>query len=90
MFSLNSANSVTKKLKSKRKLAGLEPRTSCVREQILTLNSCLSDFSHSLNSLNSVNLMKLLLYLEKTPVGMYESITVCCKIMTRHDVYFTA
>ena len=32
MLSLNSANSVTKKFKSKRKIAGLEPRISCVRD----------------------------------------------------------
>ena len=49
MLSLNSLNSVTKKLKSKKKIAGLEPRISCVRgrdsttqlqatEQILILN----------------------------------------------------
>ena len=33
MLSLNSANSVTKKLISKRKIAGLEPRTSYVRDR---------------------------------------------------------
>ena len=34
MLSLNSLNTVTKKkLKSKRKIAGLEPRISCVRDR---------------------------------------------------------
>ena len=32
MLSLNSLNSVTKKLKSKGEIAGLEPRISCVIE----------------------------------------------------------
>ena len=57
MFSLNFSDK--KKLKSKRKIAGLEPRISCVR---------LSDFSDSLNSLNSLNSMKVLFHLEKTPM----------------------
>ena len=80
MLSLNSLNSVTKKLKSKRKIAGLEPRISCVSDLPLSHratstradpysepNSCLSDFSDSLNSLNS---MKVLLHLEKTPLNL--------------------
>ena len=77
MFSLNSANSVTKKLKIKRKIARLESRTSCVRDRDDTTradpytepNSCLSDFSDSLNSLISPNSMKVLLHLEKTPLS---------------------
>ena len=76
MFSLNSTNSVTlnsvtKKLKIKRKIAGLELRTSCVRDRADPYNepnSCLSVFSDSLNSLNSLNSMKVLLHLEKTPI----------------------
>ena len=86
-FSLNaftefSEFSDKKKLKSKMKIAGLEPRISCVRIETLPLshratsnradpysepNSCLSDFSDSLNSLNS---MKVLLHLEKTLMFM--------------------
>ena len=85
MFSLNSANSVTKRNEeSKKKIVGLEPRISCVRDrETLPLshratdnradtytepNPCLSDFSDSLNSLNSLNSMKALLHLEKTPM----------------------
>ena len=65
-----------KKLKLKRKIAGLEPRISCVRDRDSITqqsradlhtepNSCLIDFSDSLNSLNS---LKVLLHLEKTPM----------------------
>ena len=84
MFSLN----LTKKLKSKRKIAGLEPRISCVRTETLPFshratgnradaytepNSCLSDFSDSLNSLHSLNSMKGLFHLEKTPLKVMKS-----------------
>ena len=77
MLSLNLLNSVTRKLKSKRKIAGWNPgppvketetlplshRDNCKRAITCTEpNSCLSDFSDSLNS------MKVLLHLEKTPM----------------------
>ena len=86
MFSLNSANSVTKNnQKSKMMIVGLEPKISCVRDrEMIPLdhrdrgnradlytepNSCFSDSSDYLNSLNS---MKVLLHLEKTPTRRYE------------------
>ena len=81
MFSLFSLFLVTKKnFKSKRRIAGLELRTSCVRDRDSTHrathnradpytepSSCLSDVSDSLNSLDS---MKVLLRLEKTPLSL--------------------
>ena len=78
MLSLNSLNSVTKKIKIKKE--GCRVGTQdllCKRQRLYHSatdnradpytkpNSCLSDFSDSLNSLNSV---KVLLHLEKTPM----------------------
>ena len=72
-----------KKLKSKRKIAGWNPGSPVWETETLPLshratgnradpyiepNSCLSDFSDSLNSLNS---LKVLLHLEKTPLYCY-------------------
>ena len=65
MFSLNSLNSVTKIFVIAVK--GLEPATSCVRDQDATRaaaiesNLWLSDLSDSLNLLNSLGSMKVLL-----------------------------
>ena len=88
MLSLNSLNSVTKNLNQKGKLQGWNPgppvqetdtlplshRVNCKRADPYTEpNSCLSDFSDSLNSLHSVNSMKVLLHLEKTPMPSYLS-----------------
>ena len=80
MFSLNS---VTKNFNQKARLQGWDPgspvqetetpplyhRDNCNRADPHTEpNSASDDFSDSLNFLNSVNSMKVLLHLEKTPL----------------------
>ena len=81
MLSLNSANSVTKIFVITVK--GLKPVTSCVKDQDATtvparhMRDRILKFSpihasvklsDSLNSLNSLNLVKVLLHLGKTPL----------------------
>ena len=83
MFSLNSTNSVTEifVITAKR----LEPATSCARDQdattaparhvrdrIFKLSPIFSDLSDPLKSLTSLNLMKVLPHLEKTPMFLSE------------------
>ena len=80
MFSLNSANSVTKKTYYFKMIAVLEPTISCMRNRDSTMHfatetqltektvpiSCFSDFSDSLNS-------KVLLLLGKTTIFCLEN-----------------
>ena len=81
MLSLNVLNPVTKICLQ---LKGLEPATSCVRDQDATTvpvqdtcerqdlkiepNSCFIDLSDSLISLKSLHSMKVLLHLGKTSI----------------------
>ena len=109
MFSLNLLHSVTKKIiNQKGGLQGWNPGSPVWETETLPLshratgnrpdpytepNSCLSDFSDSLNSLNS---MKVLFHLEKTPLYLYYGhccILSMCMNMDRfqkvlHEDYF--
>ena len=93
MFSMNSANSMTMIFIITAK--GLDPVTSVSARQDLQIepNSCFIGLSYSLNSLNS---MKVLLHLEKTPLILFHVISIssenmrCAQSSTkRTDEYFS-
>ena len=71
MFSLNSLNSVRKKVNNQKRA---DPYTEP--------NSCFSDSSDSLNLLNSLNSMKVLLHLEKTPMSLNRDSSFALKMET--------